>query len=334
MIRKNHFIRALVLIFAVLTVTGHAQETKRDTLTLSGPRAVVSYPFLYMIEQNRLADIADQVEFKLWNNPDQLRAIVVGEQADFVAIPTNVAAIFFNKGVDLKLLNVSVWGILWMVSRDPELKTLADFKGKEIAMPFKGDMPEILFSELALKQGLDPKKDFELRYVNNPMDALQLLMLRRVDHALLAEPAISMLLHKSQTLPMKLIAPDLYRSVDLQAEWGRLYQTDPKIPQAGIAVTSRASANSELVKRVQQEYAAATLWCSQHPDQAAELVAKHIPPLESEPVAQAIRITRFENVPAEQARQDLEAFYTVLFDRNPAKIGGKLPADGFYAPTP
>jgi len=32
--------------------------------------------------------------------------------------------------------------------------------------------------------------------------------------------AVSMALRKTKTFPMKIIAPDLYRSTDLQKEWG------------------------------------------------------------------------------------------------------------------
>ncbi len=77
--------------------------------------------------------MAKEVEFRLWKkNPDELRAIVIKGDVDFVAVPTNTAAILNNKGVDIQLLNVSVWGILGMISRDNSLKkTLKDFKGKK-----------------------------------------------------------------------------------------------------------------------------------------------------------------------------------------------------------
>ena len=63
---------------------------------------------------------------------------------------------------------------------------------------------------------------------------MQMLILRRVDHALLAEPAISIALRKTDSFPIKLVAPDLYRSVDLQKS-GRAISNKAKIPQAGIA---------------------------------------------------------------------------------------------------
>jgi NitT/TauT family transport system substrate-binding protein len=64
-----------------------------------------------------------KIEFKLWKNPDELRALILKKEVNFIALPTNVAANLYNKGVDIKLLNVSIWGILGMISRDPNLKT-------------------------------------------------------------------------------------------------------------------------------------------------------------------------------------------------------------------
>src|SRR5690606_3063676 len=110
-------------------------------------------PLLHMIESGALADVAKRVEFSSWSNPDQLRALALGGKTNFMAMPTNVAANLYNRGVPLRLVNVSVWGLLWMVSRNPDMKTLADFKGKEIAVPFRADMPDIVFTFLAERSG-------------------------------------------------------------------------------------------------------------------------------------------------------------------------------------
>lgn len=156
-----------------------AEPTQRERLVLAGPATAVSFPLLHMVESGALADIAPQVEFVAWNNPDQLRALAMEGQADFMAMPTNVAANLYNRGVPLQMVNVSVWGILWMVSRNPDMKTLTDFKGEEIAVPFRGDMPDIVFGFLAEKSGLDPRRDFTVRYSATPMDAMQLLVPRQ-----------------------------------------------------------------------------------------------------------------------------------------------------------
>ncbi|MCD6706508.1 MAG: PhnD/SsuA/transferrin family substrate-binding protein [Thiobacillus sp.] len=321
---------ALLLLLA----TGAAHAAKLPKLTLSGPYASVSNPLIHMVESGALKDIADKVEFVPWKDPDQLRVLAIEGKADFVAMPTNVAANLYNRGVKLNLLNVSTWGVLWMVSRDPKLKTLADFKGKEIAMPFRADMPDIVFGLLAEGQGIDPRRDFKLRYVASPLDAMQLLVMRRVDHALLAEPAVSMALRKTKSFPISLVAPDLYRGVDLQKEWGRVYKSEARMPQAGIVALGKARADAKLVERFQTAYAASLKWCQAHAGECGKLVAKRIDLLTPEAVADSMAVSQMRFVSAAEARPELETFFKRLHAKQPALLGGKLPDAGFYSPSP
>lgn len=312
------------------TPSSHTQLTEKlPKLTLAGPFAAVSDPLIRMVETNALADIADDVEFVVWKNPDQMRAMALNSQIDFIAAPTNVAANLYNRGAQLKLVNVSIWGILWMVSREQHLNTIADFKGKEIAMPFRGDMPDLIFTKLIQSAGLNKKNDFQFRYVANPLDAMQLLITRRVDHALLAEPAVSMALRKTQSFPISVIAPELHRSLDIQQEWGRLLKREHRIPQAGMALLN-TSLPDYVVQRFQEEYRNASQWCNEHPELAGQLVAKRIEMLIPEAVADSIRVSPFDVANATSAQKALEFFFTALKEQNPAVIGGKLPDQAFY----
>lgn len=322
-----------LLLALVATLWVYPALAKLPKLTLAGPFAAVSNPLIHMVESGALKDVAETVEFVAWKDPDQLRVLALEGKADFVAMPTNVAANLYNRGVRLNLLNVSAWGVLWMLSRDPKLKTLGDFKGKEIAMPFRADMPDIVFGLLAEGQGLNPKRDFKLRYVANPLDAMQLLVMRRVDHALLAEPAVSMALRKTKSFPIRLIAPDLYRSVDLQKEWGRVFKTEARMPQAGIAALGKAREDARLVARFQSAYAASLKWCQDNPKACGELVAKRVDLLTPEAVADSMAVSQMRFVPAAEARPELEAFFTRLHARQPALLGGRLPDAGFYGPA-
>lgn len=325
-----HKLFVILVIFNIGLTLSHADD-KLEKITLAGPFAAVSDPLIRMINTGALNDIAHKVEFVIWKNPDQMRALALRGDVDFIATPTNVAANLYNRGADIRLLNVSIWGVLWMVSRDESLKTIADYKGKEIAMPFRADMPDIIFSKLAEESGLDPKKDFKIRYVSNPLDAMQLLIMRRVDHALLAEPAVSMALRKTKSFPMKIIAPDLYRSTDLQKEWGKLLKRKAHIPQAGMAVINKKLSKA-TIQRFIDEYQKATQWCLEHPDEAGIMVAERIDMLTPEAVSDSIKVSQFKDVPAQEAREELEYFFTILHEKTPAVIGDKLPDDGFYYP--
>jgi len=311
---------------------GAASAAKLPRLVLAGPAASVSNPLIHMVESGALSELADSVEFVLWRDPDQLRLMALEGRADLLAMPVNVAANLYNRGAKLQLLNVSTWGILWVLSRDPAVRSLEDLRGKEIAMPFRGDMPDILFELVARRSGIDPRRDLRLRYVATPIDAMQLLVMRRADHALLAEPAVSMALRKTGSFPLSLVAPELHRAVDLQAEWARAFGRAPRIPQAGIAAMGALRDRPDLAERLTRAYARSLQWCQANAAQCGELVARRAPMLSAEAVADSMAASRMQVVPAREARGELEFLFGLLAERNPALIGGRLPPDDFYAP--
>jgi len=319
------------LAFCLLLAAGTSQADKLEQLIITGPPAAVSFPLVHMVASGALDDLADEVRFTHWRDPDQLRVMALGGQAQVLAMPTNVAANLYNRGTGLRLLNISTWGVLWVVSRDDTLTTLSDLRGKEIAMPFRADMPDILFQALAREQGLDPRNDVKLRYVGSPLDAMQLLIMRRVDHALLAEPAVSMALRRTQSFPVRLVAPTLHRSVDLQDEWGRTFKREARVPQAGIAIMGAALENPELADHIQLAYRESLQWCRDHAEECGRLVADHLDMLMPEAVTDAIAVSQLEVIPAVEARDELEFLFKLLMRDSPALVGGALPDDGFYA---
>lgn len=315
-------------IFLVLVCVVNLFATPLEKLVIAGPVATVSHPFFKMIESGALSDVAKIVEFRLWQNPDELRAILLKNEAHIVAVPTNVGANLYNRGVDIKLINIPVWGILEIITRDKNIKTIDDLKGQEIVVPFRADMPDIILQAIIKKAGFDPKKDFKLVYAPTPPDAMQLLILRRADNVLLAEPATSMAMRKTGSFPLKLIAPDIYRSINLQKEWGRVYGVEGKVPQAAVAVVGKLDAN--IVKRVEEEYAKALDWYISNPNEAGILVAKNIDFFKADAVSDSIANVQLVAKNAFEAKEELEDFFKVLLELEPKLIGGKIPDSGFY----
>jgi len=313
----------------VATGLAHATSARQPRIVLAGPPALVSAPLIHMAETGALDAIAERTVFTPWRDPDQLRVMALGTQADVLAMPSNVAANLYNRGVGVTLLNIAVWGALWIVTRDGGRKALADFKGEEIAVPFRGDMPDLMLQLLAARQGMDVRRDFRVRYVPTPMEAMQLLITRRVRHALLSEPSVSMALRKTQSFPVGLVAPELHRGADLQQEWGRVFQRTPRIPQAGIAAVGALRGQPAALAAVAQAYARSAAWCRAHPLECGRMVAARIDLLTPESVADAIATSQLDAVPASAARADIDFFFQQLLARDPALLGGKLPAPGF-----
>ena len=191
-------------------------------------------------------------------------------------------------------------------ARDGARRTRADFRGEEIAVPFRGDMPDLMLQLLTARQGLDVRRDFRVRYVPTPMEAMQLLITRRVRQALLSEPAVSLALRKTQSFPLGLVAPELHRGADLQQEWGRVFQRAPRIPQAGIAGVGALRGQGAALAAVDAAYARSVAWCRAHPQACGRMVAARIDLLTPDAVADALATSQLDAVPAQRARASTE----------------------------
>ncbi|BAF70697.1 ABC transporter substrate-binding protein [Nitratiruptor sp. SB155-2] len=321
-------LKKIVLFLATLLIVS-ANDAKLDKIVIAGPAANVSHPIFRMIESGALKKYAKMIEFRLWKNPDQLRAMIINKEVDFVAVPTNVASILYNKNQPIKLLNVSIWGILHILVRDKNINTLEKLKGKSLLVPWRGDMPDIVLRAI-MKQKKLSNKDIHLIYVSNPMDAASQLIMRRQDNALLPEPAASMVLRKTHSFPVSIIAPELYRGIDLQKEWAKAFKTEAKIPQAGIAVIGEMRENKEVIKAFEKAYEKAMQWYKSHPKEAGKLVVKYVKMFTPEAVADSISHVKMQVVPAKEAKKDIEFFFEKLKEQSPKIIGGKLPDEEFY----
>ncbi len=322
-------LKKIAIFTALLIATATFGAQKLEKIVIAGPAANVSHPIFHMIEKGALKDVADKVEFRLWNNPDQLRAMIINKEVDFVAVPTNVAAILYNKKQPVTLLNVSVWGILQILVRDQSIDTLEKLKGHALVVPWRGDMPDIVLRAIMKKKGIG-KKEIELIYVSNPMDAAQQLIMRRQDNALLPEPATSMVLRKTKSFPISIVAPELYRGIDLQKEWGEAFGTEAKIAQAGMAVVGKMRDNKEVVEAFEKAYEEAMEWYKAHPKEAGEMVVKHVKMFTPEAVSDSISHVQLNVVRAKEAKKDIEFFFTQMQKKSPKIIGGALPDEGFY----
>lgn len=328
-----NFSLILVFLFA-LTITGTGDNTtaaissdKISELVLVGPPGPMAIPLAYLAENNKLDDIAEKTTLKIWENQDQLLAMVNGgEPPHFVTMPSNTAATLYNKGIDLKSLDISVWGILYVISTDPSIKSVEDLKGREVVVPFEGAMPDLLFNNICQKNGIDTSKDLSIYYASTPQQAAQLLLAGQKDCAVMTEPLATQVMLKG-----KKAGTDFYRSIDLQEEWDKATGLGDRIPIAGTVAMPEIMNNPDAINRFMEEYTLAIDWLKNNPDEAGVL-GSQIEELgfEAKPVAESVKNTRWDFVRANECKEDIETFFTVLADQNPKIIGGKLPDSGYY----
>ena len=307
--------------------TTAAGAPKLAKLTLVAPPGPMAIPLAYMAFNDKLAGVADKTDLVIWENADQLKAMVAGKQGDFVTMPSNNAAIFYNKGLKLQLLDISVWNITYLVTRDPKAAGFADIKGQSLVVPFEGSVPDVMFQYIVKKQGLDPEKDFKLRYATDPTQAAQLLIAGQADNAVLSEA-----LSTAVVLQTRTAAKPLRKALAFDAAWEQAAGSTEQPPIAGTCATASVMDRPDVIAAFEREYQAAVEWMLANPEAAGQLVETKLPQLGLKAAAMtaSLKSITWQYTPAAEARPRLEAFYTALSELSPQVIGGKLPDDGFY----
>ena len=296
-------------------------------LTLVAPPGPLAIPLAYMAANNKLAAVADKTDVVVWENTEQLQAMVAGKQGDFVTMPSNNSAIFYNKGIPLKLLDISVWNITYLVSTDANAKSFKDIKGQSVAIPFQSSVPDLMAQYIAKKEGLDPQKDLQIRYATDPTQAAQLLLTGKVQNAVLSEPMPTAALLQAQAA-----GKTLYRALSFDIAWQQATGTSARSPIAGTVATASILDKPAVIAEFEKQYKAALDWMLAHPDEAGRLIETTFPQLglKAGPMTASLKNITWKYTSGADAKKDVDSFLQTLATLSPQVIGGKVPGSGFY----
>lgn len=191
------------------------------------------------------------------------------------------------------------WGAV--VTSRPEVKSLKDLEGKELAAA-RGTTNYLMFDWFARQQGVDPTK---LSVVNTATPGLVGYALAdRAAAVQLWEPAYTILLAKKPTL----------RTLDLQiAEKWTAFAGSRNIPYLGVAAhIDWIEKNRATVPKLYAAYKAAAEWIVAHPDEAAKLISPKGSPEDQKAVADLIKANDRLGLNlrwAGDVRKEIEAVY-------------------------
>lgn len=311
---------------AIAGCDGRRPGADPTALTLWGPPAGPSITLAFAVAEGLTDFLAGTVKVGLWRSPDELRAGLVSGSMEVAVAPLNTVANLYNRGQDVRLLNVMTEGLLYVVSADRRIAGIGDLRGRTLAVPYRRDAPEVVLKRLLSHHRLDPGTDLEIRTTGSPVEAAQLMLTGRVDAALVPEPAAS-----GAVMAARALGRRVARVIDIQAEWRAMSgQAAGGLPQAGLAVTGRYLArNAGRLARLNPVLAAAAAAVRADPARAASIASGPLR-MPAPVLEQAVRFSNLTAVAARDARPQVERYFTALNDLDAAILGGKLPDDAFY----
>lgn len=323
--RRNLMTGAAAGAAALSLPTRLRAQGKLAELALFGPPAGPSVTLAHAVATNRFAAIADQASMTAWRTPDEFRDGLTSGSILLSVVPVQAAANLYNRGFAIRLANVMTNGLLYIASGDAGIAAIPDLKGRSIAVPFRGDTPEILLTQLLAHHGINPETDVQITYAGTPVEGMQLLLAGRVEAALTTEPSTT-----AAVLQGKQAGKDIRRVIDLQAAWGEMTGAAPVLPQAGLAITGAfLDAHGDAVPTILSALRDANAEVLADPAAAAAnaTAALGMPaPLLAASVPHSNLVVR----PAAEARADIERMLTAMAGPDLGAIAGKMPDDGFY----
>jgi len=191
------------------------------------------------------------------------------------------------------------WGAV--VTSRPDIRTLADLRGKDIAAA-KGTTNYTMFEWFVRQQGVDPKS---FKVLNTaPAGLLGYALADRADAVELWEPAYSLLLARKPGI----------RTLDLHIRkvW-RAFAGSDKIPNLGVAAhRGWIARHRDLIEPLYRSYKQAADWVIAHPNAASSLVGPVKSPADRKALAQMIRDNSqlvMDVSPASDMKREIAATY-------------------------
>lgn len=290
--------------------------------SLKGP---TSMGLVFLMEMSENGKTANDYEFTMVTAADELLPKVISGELDMALLPANVASVLYNR-MDgaISVIDINTLGVLYAVTADDSIQSIADLKGRTIYMTGKGTTPDYVFRYLLSENGLSDS-DLTLEYKSEPTEVAALLQQEDGAVGVLPQPFVTAVCAQNK---------DLKTPLDLTAEWDKTQKSSssPSRMVTGVTVVRNdfLEKEPEAVKIFLSEHEKSAAYTKEQTQKAAELVVK-TGIIEKAPIAElALPKCNITCITGTQMKDALSGYLQVLYDQDPKSVGGELPGDEFY----
>ncbi|HAP31900.1 MAG TPA: hypothetical protein DCQ14_02415 [Firmicutes bacterium] len=304
-----------------VTRTAQLNSIPALTVRVAVPDGVPALSIVRLLRERPSMGKNVTISYEVVRSPELMAARVVSGEADIAMVPTNLAAVLYNRNVPYRLVSANAWGMLYVVSSE-KIRSWQDLRGKEVHTFGRGLTPDLVFRYLLTQNGLNPDRDITLKYLGSGTELAQAMIAGRVKTAVLPEPAATQVMVRRQ---------DVSPVLDLQRAWATATGLGVSYPQASLLISNAVlNGYPEFVDRFLHEVAQSAAWVNNNPQTAGIWAEELQTGMTAKVVENALPRCNIRFVPAREARGAIEAYLRVLRDFSPEAIGGRLPSEDFY----
>ena len=315
---------ALCMIFALVSCNDTPENpdvTVRATV-MKGPTGM---GMSKLMKDDANSASQNDYEFTVAASPDEARNALISGTTDIAALPVNLAAVLYNKGVDISFVGINTLGDLYILENGNTITSVEDLRGKTIYATGQGTTPQNILEYLLTKNGIGLENDITIEYIAEHAELATKLATGDAAIGILPEPnvtsALSAATQNGNTA--------LRIALDVTEEWEKFGEGE--LCQGCIVVTNQfKNEHPEQYAKFLKEYAASAEYVVTEVDEASKIIEEFgiIP---KAPLAKkAIPNANICFIDGDEGIAYMQSVLNVLYTANPSSVGGKLPDDAFY----
>lgn len=308
---KRMIVFLLAVMLVSLSLLAAAEQSPVRVAALKGPTAM---GLVKLMDDSK---DGDAYAFTLAASPDALVPAIAKGEVDMACLPVNLAAILYQntKGA-IRVTNINTLGVIYILEKGEEVKSLSDLSGRKIYASGKASTPEYTLTYLLEKAGV---KDVEVDWKAEHSEALAAFLTDPAGLAMLPQPFVTVAQTKNESIHIAL---------DLTREWEAV-TGDTMVTGVTVARTEFLENNPEAAAQFLKDYEASVAYVNANTWKAAALIGGF--DIVAAPVAEkALPYCNITFIAGADMEKALTSFYQMLYDQNPKSVGGQVPDAAFY----
>ena len=312
-----YIVLLLFICYSCGNPSGHGSDNNTITIaSLNGPSSMALIRLIDSLDRG--AD--NNIKVDILDEPVQVRKMMLDGSADFAILPTTMAAILYNKGLDYRLAAIPVWGTLFLFGHDTTVKSWQDLRGKKVYIMARGMTPDVLFRYLLEKNGIIPDQDVMLDYsFPTHLDLANAVAAGKADLGVISEPLMSIVMNRNRSV---------HAIIDLNNEWNRLLGV-PLAQTSLLVKGSLRETDQDMVTKILAGCERSVNWVNSNHDSAAVLMVRYNLLPDNNTALDAIPRSNMNFKLAKDIRNGIEEYLSVFYEMNPDIIGGQIPDENF-----
>ena len=305
---------AFSMLAALLLAAGCA-KTPAEPMRIAALKGPTGMGISYLMQEN-----TTDYSVELYDAADSVVGKFVNGEIDVAAVPLNLAATLYNKtDGNVVMLCVDTLGVLYVVENGDTVNSLSDLAGKTVQATGEGSTPQFVLDYLLTQSGLTDQVTVE--YVGEHTALAALLASGESKLGMLPEPFVSSVMLKNANTRI---------AIDLNQKWEAA--TGAKLVQ-GVYIVNREyyNQNADVIQQFLTDYQDSVNRVNTSAD-AADLIAKLGIVASADIAKVAIPRSNIVCITGDDMVNSATAVLNILYNANPASVGGPLPGeDLFYA---